>query len=277
MRFLCFVYIIALMLSASSRVTALSEIETTFIYSHPVHSYYPKSVPFGSLPSGQSADNDGTKKLTSQMRLTADSLEAVAAYYRSLMGPYDEYEEFQPNPANHWQGGFRILFYNCFSNTYGADIVNVAGVTVLSKDYSSWLKAHTGGSSDFSKFTGDISLPFPLLMMKKMIGQNGHTMEEFQKYAEKFARLALWYYPVKLDASFVSLPADMEICLKYSVKAIPEWAGKTPDETQKLYFSAYGTNKIVQPGTAWGVWIECLAKMEKAGYPLYLVHEGVWK
>ncbi len=169
------------------------------IYTPPVMKMYPASVSQLEIPGKSFTRSDFIKSdedvyLDTEYdynavfleRLTRDSFNNVVVYYKKLMNKQDTLEEKPASMENQNLHTVTITYYT----QYKTEKVSSATVVISEidmTDYKNKMKQYGGEA------VMDAMLPYPLVLMRNLIGMYGHTQEEFDAIKKKYSNLTQVY------------------------------------------------------------------------------------
>ncbi|OHD54332.1 MAG: hypothetical protein A2014_01845 [Spirochaetes bacterium GWF1_49_6] len=207
-------------------------------------------------------------------RLSKDKIEDIAAYYKGLMGKSDKLTKLNPGQDNEYRSGYSIVYNDADGNELGSVEIYFTDIAEQKKT----LAMYMGGDDSSLDYA---LMPFPMIMMKMQIGMYGHTQKEFDALKAQYGSLnALFYRSSQKDMDDEMANDSDKIMLLAYQKLMGANKKMTPKQFNE-WMQTQGMAAAMQMNKkeAWGIWSDCLKELDKAGYPIQIIHTGstLWK
>ncbi len=254
---------------------------STPVYAPPVMKMYPKSSPKLEIPgrkfsridfikNGEFQDTEFDMNNVFLYRLSQETFDTVVSYYKKMMKKDDSIEETPASTDNDFRRTI-IITYNA---VYDNGPAPAATVTISIKDmdvYSKVMKQY-GGEAVL-----DAMLPYPLMMMRNLIGMHGHTQVEFDALKLKYRYISQYQSP-RILINDKEKDKTEAIQMKY-LKKVYGVSTEMTDEQFELYLQKASMNpktaqKMFSP-EVWTAGVEALAEMEALAYKVSIEHDPI--
>jgi|GEM_PF-1851893 len=108
-------------------------------------------------------------------RVTNDSPDKIAAFYKKTLGPYDIIEPFTDEP--NFRKGFSVIYRAHYKSKPQNELTELTRLTIMMTDTATFKKKTMGY---------EYMIPQPLSQLQGLIGRFGHTQADYDKIFNQY-------------------------------------------------------------------------------------------